>query len=381
LQILVSDNFSQDDTEQVVRRFADSRIAYVNTGRRLGMSRNFEFALSHVRDGWVTYLGDDDGLLPNGLAQANAVIRETGCKALSSKWHHYTWPNFDGIVEPNRLTVRTGRGYEIRDARMALRHALGGRISYLELPGIYIGGFAEFETLNRLRNSAGNVFLTNSPDMYAAVALSSVLDRYVHINRPLSICGASAHSIGASSFKSSRNASPRAQFLSEADIPFHPALGDGHVRSMQLHLYEAYLKASHLHNGFLGTPTEEQLALSVALADEGAEDVEPYCKAIAQAHGIDFQVIQAAARRISFGRRIGSIGAKIRSPFPEFAVDGAAFGLANIRDAAVAASCLYFQATAGGRWRLRKVAAALSRKFTSLKSLMRSHGPANESRP
>src|SRR6476660_1337418 len=73
LQILVSDNFSQDDTEQVVRRVADSRIVYINTGRRIGMARNFEFALSHVKDGWVTYLGDDDGLLPNGLAEANAV--------------------------------------------------------------------------------------------------------------------------------------------------------------------------------------------------------------------------------------------------------------------------------------------------------------------
>src|SRR5262249_50277228 len=54
LEILVSDNFSHDNTEQVVRNIGDSRIRYVNTGRRLDMSRNFEFALSHVKNGWVT---------------------------------------------------------------------------------------------------------------------------------------------------------------------------------------------------------------------------------------------------------------------------------------------------------------------------------------
>jgi GT2 family glycosyltransferase len=52
-EILVSDNFSQDNTEQIVRGIRDSRIRYINTGRRVGMSRNFEFALSHVKNGWI----------------------------------------------------------------------------------------------------------------------------------------------------------------------------------------------------------------------------------------------------------------------------------------------------------------------------------------
>src|SRR5262245_31403575 len=138
-QILVSDNFSKDNTEQVVRSITDSRIRYINTGRRVCMSRNFEFALSHVKDGWITYLGDDDGFLPNALAFANNVIRETGCKALASRYHYYTWPNFDGVFRSNSLAIRTGRGYRIRGARAALRQLLKGRLDYSELPGIYRG--------------------------------------------------------------------------------------------------------------------------------------------------------------------------------------------------------------------------------------------------
>jgi hypothetical protein len=140
------------------------------------MSRNFDFALSHVKDGWITYLGDDDGFLPNVLALANSVIRETGCKALSSTWHYYTWPSFDGVYPPNRLSIITGRGYRIRNAKAALRQLLKGRLSYVELPGVYLCGFAEYETLNRLRDDSGYFFRSRTPDVYAAVALSSALD-------------------------------------------------------------------------------------------------------------------------------------------------------------------------------------------------------------
>src|SRR5262249_47479345 len=152
----------------------------------------YEFALSHVKDGWITYLGDDDGFLPNALGLANNVICKTGCKALSSKWHHYTWPNFEGTIPANCLSIRIGRGYRVRNAKAALRQSLKGRLDYLELPKVYIGGFAEYETLNRLRDDSGHFFRSRTPDVYAAVALSSMLDQYVYLNEPLSICGASA---------------------------------------------------------------------------------------------------------------------------------------------------------------------------------------------
>ncbi|OZA21859.1 MAG: hypothetical protein B7X93_13530 [Hydrogenophilales bacterium 17-61-9] len=57
LEILVSDNFSSDHTRDVVASFNDPRIRYVNTGKRLSMSHNWEFALSHVDGGWLTGRG------------------------------------------------------------------------------------------------------------------------------------------------------------------------------------------------------------------------------------------------------------------------------------------------------------------------------------
>jgi glycosyltransferase involved in cell wall biosynthesis len=363
-EILVSDNFSQDNTEQVVRSIGDSRIRYINTGRRVGMSRNFDFALSHVKDGWITYLGDDDGLLPNALALANSVIRETGCKALASSYHTYTWPNFDGASSPNSLYIKTGRGYRIRNTKVELRQLLKGELDYFELPGVY-RGFAEYETVNRLRDDSGYFFRSQAPDLYAAVALSLALEHYAYLGEPLNVAGASAHSIGHSHLKLSRNSSASAKFHAEEEIPFHPSLGDGLVSSMQLLVYESFLQASHLHNNFDCPSTAQQLAVSIAHSSDTS--VTDYCRKIAECHGIDFQSVKESARRIAFWHRVRVTRKKFtRSPFPGFYVDGGSIGLMNILDATVAASSLYFQATSNKNWRVRKLFRALSNRLWKL---------------
>jgi glycosyltransferase involved in cell wall biosynthesis len=358
-EILVSDNFSQDNTEHVVRSIGDSRIRYINTGRRVGMSRNFEYALSHVKSGWVTYIGDDDGLMPNALTCANNVIYETGCKALAARHHYYIWPNFDGVYRRNFLCIRTGRGYRICSAKLALRRSLKGKLSFLDLPGVY-RAFAEYEVLNRLRDESGNFFCSRTPDIYASIALLLGLEQYVYLNEPLSIAGASSHSIGHSHFKLSTNASASEKYYAEEDIPFHPALGDGLVNSAQLLVYEAFLQASHLGRNFDCTSTAEQLAISIAHSNgtrtgNPQDDVTRYCRKIAECQGIDFQSVKESACRIAFRHRVRVAWRKYSSPFGAFYVDGESLGLMNILDATVAA-----QATLNRSWRARKAFKILS---------------------
>ena len=93
LEILVSDNFSQDRTREVVESYKDPRIRYINTGRRLSMTDNFEFALSHVPSkGYVIYIGDDDGLLSDGIRGINAVIAGQRTQVLRWDSPYYWWP-------------------------------------------------------------------------------------------------------------------------------------------------------------------------------------------------------------------------------------------------------------------------------------------------
>ena len=95
LFILISDNNSQDGTKEYVSSLTDRRIRYVNTGKPVCMTENWEFALSTLDDfaGYVTYLGDDDGLLPDSIKNLVEIIEKTKAKAIAWRKAEYHWPN------------------------------------------------------------------------------------------------------------------------------------------------------------------------------------------------------------------------------------------------------------------------------------------------
>ena len=104
LEIIVSDNASNDNTEAIVRRFSDPRLNYINTGQRLGMSENWEFALGHVKGDFVMYLGDDDGLLPEACSDVAKIISSTDTKAVIWNKPDYNWPT--NKITPNNLNIK-----------------------------------------------------------------------------------------------------------------------------------------------------------------------------------------------------------------------------------------------------------------------------------
>lgn len=95
--IIVSDNASTDNTEEVVMSFRDPRITYLKTPFRMSMTANWEFALKHVKEGYVTVLGDDDGFLPNSFHDINEMLNRHPSKAISWKQSFYRWPNNDFV--------------------------------------------------------------------------------------------------------------------------------------------------------------------------------------------------------------------------------------------------------------------------------------------
>ncbi len=68
-EVVVSDNFSDDDTPDVIAALSaeNPRLRGVRTTSYLSMSRNFANGLAHARGENVIFIGDDDGLLPFGL--------------------------------------------------------------------------------------------------------------------------------------------------------------------------------------------------------------------------------------------------------------------------------------------------------------------------
>lgn len=315
LEIVVSDNFSNDDTAGVVRRANDHRIRYLNTGKRLSMSHNWEFALAHVEDGWVTFVGDDDGLLPASLRRVAQIIDATDAKAVRSNFCTYDWP---GVASRSgQLIVPMRSGVEERQSVQWLHRVLEGRAKYNQLPMMYNGGFIHTSILGQIKRITGSFFRSANPDVYSAVAISRAIARYVYTQEPLVIGGTSRHSNGHSYFSvdSRKNDSPRKQFASEENIPFHrsvPLCSDGtYPLSLQACVYEAYLQSDMLGNGIDNISPGQQLEVIIATAGKHRESILEWGKQFADLHGLDYAAIRRKADRKRYRLQSASMARKI----------------------------------------------------------------------
>lgn len=277
LEIVVSDNFSQDSTRNVVEANADPRIVYVNTGRRLSMTQNWEFALTHATGDWIGFIGDDDGLLPGSINAANAIASATGVELIRARSAFYQWPSIPGRGS-GALTVPIGGRSGVRETASALRRVMDGRSEYQNLPTIYNGGFVHRRAIDRSRAADGSFFQSQIPDLYSSIVLSALTKRFFWSARPLAINGASRHSTGTSYFSAGDDSTAQRAarlFAAESNIPLHykvPCNDDGSIpRSIQALLLESYLQAQthHPHLSPLDPATQLRTILRTAGSHEG----------------------------------------------------------------------------------------------------------------
>lgn len=81
-EIIVSDNFSEQDIAGYVRSIGDKRIKYLRTDRPLSVTENWNNALKWSTGEYVVMLGDDDGLLQRYFTTMLDMV------------HQYDWPDF-----------------------------------------------------------------------------------------------------------------------------------------------------------------------------------------------------------------------------------------------------------------------------------------------
>ncbi|MEI7868323.1 MAG: glycosyltransferase family 2 protein [Candidatus Methylumidiphilus sp.] len=351
LTIIVSDNFSQDNTKDIVESFNDSRIQYINTGTRISMSHNFEFALRHVSEGWVTYLGDDDGMLPGALRRIAQVIAETETSALVSKFITYFWPK--STDRENQLMIYFSSGYEIRNSKIWLEKLMNGNANYYDLPYIYTGGFVDVKLIDKARSSSGDFFCSMIPDVYSAIALSSTIDKYVLLNEPICVNGISSYSTGTAQLGWTENNSPAQQFFSEKNIPFHPKLGSDRVKSIELLVYECYLQATHLHNDILKIDMAEQLGMALARAShEYRAELTKYCAEVAHKNGIDKNIVESFRRKNILNAWVSQFKI-LYNYWIKLPLDCTKYLVSNVYDAARLASVVYQFNNFEKYWRIK----------------------------
>ena len=297
LEIIVSDNCSQDNTQEVVKSFSDPRLKYLNTGKRVSMSENFEFGLSHVNEGFVMFIGDDDGLLPGAIERVNTIVEETGMRAVTSGIAQYVWPNHPSDKLRNTMSWSIRNGVEIRDSSEWMKKVLSFKTLYtFDLPGMY-GGFVHIDVVSSMKKD-GRFFRSQTPDAYSAFASAVALKKYAFACRPFVLHGASGRSNGASYFHRQDKAESE-KFFKENTIPFHPTLRicpSFHVIASEtfLQLKDAFPEKTSQY-GF-----DVPALLSVALSecnDHSRAAIEQAVSEMAAINNIDMKRILRLARK------------------------------------------------------------------------------------
>lgn len=320
IEIIVSDNFSGPEVKSAVDKFIaqDSRVKYVRTPERLGMSEHWNWAVEHITGDWVTILGDDDGLLPNGIDNFFALHeKHPKIEAITCVNCFFRWPsegNNDG-----KLVLMGGSGYEVRDSRATLQGVLDGK--FASLPTIYTGGFVSMNLFNRIKAKSPNkqFFQSIIPDVYSGVAMSSVTDKYIYCWEPWFVAGSSKHSNGRQHVGKTQKEMQKLDFHTESQMKFLPSLGDGTVMAIQIMIYEGFLRSQYLRDYDMNVELKTQLELCILQSSRATkQQIIEYCRDVAQMNDINFDEVIKNVKKKSLSKRLKKLGRKFLRHIPGF---------------------------------------------------------------
>jgi len=225
LEVVVMDNCSGPETRAVVEAFADERVKYCRSGERLAMSDNWELGLAQATGDYVFFLGDDDALMPDGLALALDFLTAYPVPILSWSRSFYYWPNAQTPYHQNRLYLNLESTIQLQVSWERLQRFYEGQIDYGQLPMIY-NSFIHRSIIEQVKQQFGRYFLSPIPDVYSGIINAYFSEGYVVSQRPISLGATSGHSTGASQLFPELNPLPNQLFLQEQKTvePIHPSL-------------------------------------------------------------------------------------------------------------------------------------------------------------
>lgn len=202
-EIVVSDNWSEDDVEGYVRSVGDPRIRCVRPDRPLPVTEHWNFALGHAGGDYVLMLGDDDALLRGHLRIVDQVAREFDVPdMLYTGAHLFSYPGAEPAW-PRGYLLPYGYATFLRDRRFPFvldrTQARGVVDDFLRFRCTF-GFNAQFmlfsrSLLERLL-TRGPVYQSPFPDYYVANAAMLESHRIVVVPAPLVAIGVTPKSYG-----------------------------------------------------------------------------------------------------------------------------------------------------------------------------------------
>lgn len=200
IEIIVSDNASQDGTREVLSRIKDPRFKYINTGQRVSMRANFENGLKHSTGEYIMFFGDDDGILPRQVPVLKKILSKEKPDVLKWSLVRYGWPE-DGNAKTGGVRFKKksifGSVDEIDVSKLSQELANCNLKSEEHYPALYHGVVSR-AYLDSLRTADGQFFNCTIPDIFFGYLSLLKGGKLMYCDHPFTLNGYSPASNGGS---------------------------------------------------------------------------------------------------------------------------------------------------------------------------------------
>lgn len=337
-EFIVQNNGGNPDIAEMVAGLNDARFRHFASDAVLTMTDNWEAALGHASGECVTFIGDDDGLMPDACTTAASILAGEKIDLLSWRAYSYFWPDYYHPAFRNRLLAEIDLTASVMrvSSRNELSRVFGFQAHYSYLPMIY-NSFVRRSVIERMRAIGGRYFIGLSPDVASGIANAALTESFVRLSRPLGMSGISRHSTGHALFFETTDLLETSRGTRDfGAIDGDPALPD--LNALQLFIAKDMLVLKRLLLADDHRVSVDFKALAQALATNINDRPELYDRTVqtidelARAHGFDVADIITPARFAD--RPLPGRGVRATGPNRvAYQLDGSALGLESIADA------------------------------------------------
>ena len=194
-ELIIQDNTDNRELEEYIKNnFSDSRLVYRYTPPPFSSIDNFNAVLELCTGKYVCLLGDDDGITENLFKVVQWADKNEIDSICPKELVHYVWPNSNtnGKMVVPYSTHTLWENNPMDNLQDLIED---GIVQYMNfnLPKLY-HGIIKKSCLDEMKAKNGYYLGGLSPDIYACIALSSIVKKHIVLDSPITIAGASPKS-------------------------------------------------------------------------------------------------------------------------------------------------------------------------------------------
>lgn len=199
-EIVINDNCSTDNLQEVIESFHSDKIKYYKEEKPLAMTLNFQSAMKKAKGDYIYVMGSDDGLCLNALEILDKVTKCVAFDVISWPYASFAWKGYyDGCEQ--HFDIPNDTRCSMREGKREIDEYVNGKFdNFSGPPNLYCCAIASRRILDELENKGIPVFASRIPDGYSGLILAAESKYYFRLGISLSINAVSQTSNGTQQF-------------------------------------------------------------------------------------------------------------------------------------------------------------------------------------